>query len=87
MTSIPDGVGTPEMAPITLAMSGDAPSTVGGSSVATATASGIAALISSRFPGYTRDQIVTKMIQSSSNYPNKSNSLGWGVVNADLATN
>ena len=73
--------------PITLAMTGDAPSTVGGSSVATATTSGIAALVWSRFPGYTRDQVLNKMIQSSSNYPNRSSNLGWGIVNADLATN
>lgn len=73
--------------PLSLAMSGDAPSTVGGSSVATATTSGIAALVWSRFPSYTRDQVLNKMIQSSSNYPNRSSNLGWGVVNADLATN
>ena len=78
---------TSGMNPITLAMSGDAPSTVGGSSVATATTSGIAALVWSRFPSYTRDQVLNKMIQSSSNYPNRSSNLGWGIVNADLATN
>ena len=73
--------------PLSLAMSGDAPSTVGGSSVATATTAGIAALVWSRFPSYTRDQVLNKMIQSSSNYPNRSSALGWGIVNADLATN
>jgi len=72
---------------LSLAMQGDVPSTVGGSSVSTATMSGIAALVWSRFPGYTRDQVLNKLIQSSSKYPNKSSSLGWGNVNADVATN
>ncbi|MEO6488878.1 MAG: S8/S53 family peptidase [Ferruginibacter sp.] len=73
--------------PLSLAMSGDAPSTVGGSSVATSSTAGIAALVWSRFPTYTREQIVDKLIQSSSNYPTKSSSLGWGNINADAATN
>ncbi len=73
--------------PLTLAMSGDVPATVGGSSVATATASGIAALVWSKFPGYSRDQILNKLVQTSSNYPTKNNRLGWGNLNADAATN
>ena len=73
--------------PLTLAMSGDVPSTIGGSSVATATAAGIAALVYSRFPTYTRDQILNKLIQTSANYPTRNASLGWGNLNADGATN
>lgn len=73
--------------PLTLAMTGDVPSTVGGSSVATATTAGIAALIWSRFPTMTREQVVSKMIQSSNNYPTKKSNLGWGNVNANNATN
>lgn len=76
-----------ERHPITLAMTGDIPSTVGGSSVATASASGMAALIWSRFPAYTKDQVLNKMIQNSSNYPVRNSNLGWGNVNVDLATN
>jgi len=76
-----------ERHPITLAMTGDAPSTVGGSSVSTATAAGIAALVWSRFPALTRDQVLNKLVQSSSNYPSRNSSLGWGNINADLATN
>lgn len=72
---------------LSLAMQGDVPSTVGGSSVSTATMSGMAALVWSRFPSYTRDQVLNKLIQSSSKYPNKSSTLGWGNVNAYLATN
>ena len=73
--------------PLSLAMTGDAPSTVGGSSVSTATTAGIAALVWSRFPTYTRDQVLTKLIQSSANYPTRNSSLGWGNINADAATN
>jgi subtilisin family serine protease len=76
-----------ERHPITLAMTGNAPSTVGGSSVATATTSGMAALIWSRFPSFTRDQVLNKMIQNSSNYPNRNSNFGWGNVNVDAATN
>ncbi len=76
-----------ERHPLTLAMSGDIPSTVGGSSVSTAQMAGIAALVWSRFPGYTRDQVLNKLIQSSANYPNRNADKGWGNVNADTATN
>jgi subtilisin family serine protease len=72
---------------LTTAMSGNQPSTVGGSSVATAQCAGIAALVYSKFPNYTREQVLNKMITTSSNYPNKSSSFGWGRVNADGATN
>ena len=73
--------------PLTLAMTGDIPSTVGGSSVATATAAGIAALVWSRFPSFTRDQVLNKLVTTSANYPTRNGSLGWGNLNADAATN
>lgn len=73
--------------PLTLAMTGDIPSTVGGSSVATATAAGIGALVWSRFPTFTRDQVLNKLITTSANYPTRNGSLGWGNLNADAATN
>ncbi|HRD58096.1 MAG TPA: S8/S53 family peptidase [Ferruginibacter sp.] len=76
-----------ERHPLSLAMSGNAPSTVGGSSVATATTAGIAALVWSRFPSYSREQVLNKMITTSSNYPSKSSSFGWGNLNANAATN
>jgi subtilisin family serine protease len=75
-----------ERHPLTTAMTGNQPATVGGSSVATATCAGIAALVYSRYPTYTRDQVLNKMITTASNYPNKSNNLGWGRVNANAAT-
>ncbi len=72
---------------LSLAMSGDAPSTVGGSSVATASCAGMAALVWSRFPSYTAAQVVNKLITSSSSYPTKTGQYGWGTPNMDLATN
>jgi len=76
-----------ERHPLTLAMTGDVPSTVGGSSVSTASMSGIAALVWSRFPTYTREQVLTKLASSAANYPTKNANFGWGNVNADAATN
>lgn len=71
--------------PLSAAQSGIAPSTVGGSSVATATTSAIAALVWSANPGLTREQVVNKMILAASNYPNRSSNFGWGRVNANTA--
>jgi Subtilase family len=72
---------------LSLAMNGDVPSTVGGSSVATATCAGMAALVWSRFPTYTAAQVVDKLKASSSNYPAKTAEYGWGIPNVDVATN
>lgn len=58
---------------------------VGGSSVATATTAGIAALVWSKNPSWTRDQVLNKMKQSSSFYPNKNSEFGYGNINALLA--
>jgi subtilisin family serine protease len=71
--------------PLTTAMSGDVPSTVGGSSVATASCAAIAALVWSKYPAYPKDSIVARMRRSSSYAYNRSSSFGWGVVNAELA--
>jgi len=73
--------------PLTLAAFGNTPGTVGGSSVSTATTAGIAALVWSRFPNYNRDQVLNKLIQCSRNYPTKNAELGWGNIDANLATN
>ncbi len=72
---------------ISTAVSGDVPTTVGGSSVSTADAAGIAALVWSRFPTFTREQVVNKLTITASLYPNKSKNFGWGKLNADAATN
>lgn len=58
---------------------------VGGSSVATATTAGIAALVWAKNPTWTRDQVLTKMKQSASLYPNRNTEYGYGNINAFLA--
>jgi serine protease len=58
---------------------------VGGSSVATATTAGIAALVWSKNPSWNRDQVLNKMKQSATFYPNKNGSFGYGNINAELA--
>jgi serine protease len=58
---------------------------VGGSSVATATTAGIAALVWAKNPSWTRDQVLAKMRQSASFYPNKNPEFGYGNINALLA--
>ena len=72
---------------LSTALSGDVPTTVGGSSVATATAAGIAALVWSKFPSFSRDDVVNKLTTTASLYPNKNKNFGWGKLNADAATN
>ena len=73
--------------PLSLAMSGNQPSTVGGSSVATATAAGIAALVWAKNPSMSRDQVLDKMKRTADLYPNRSSSFGWGTLDAAAAVN
>jgi len=54
----------------------------GGSSIATATTAGIAALIWSKNPSWSRAQVLAKMQQSSEFYPNKSSNFGYGNIDA-----
>lgn len=70
---------------LSTAMSGNDPSTVGGSSAATASCAAIAALVWSKYPTYPRDSIVARMIRASSFSQNKSTDFGWGIVDANLA--
>lgn len=73
--------------PIANAVSGDVPTTVGGSSVATATSAGIAALVWSKHPAETRDQILQRLVTTASSYPSKTKNFGYGKLNADAAMN
>lgn len=70
---------------LSIAMTGDEPSTVGGSSVATANTAAIAALVWSKYPAYPRDSIVARMRRASTYANNRNNQFGWGNVDADLA--
>lgn len=55
---------------------------VGGSSVSTATTAGIAALIWAKNPTWTRQQVLDKMKQSASIFPNRHPDFGWGSIDA-----
>ncbi|ACU61091.1 S8 family peptidase [Chitinophaga pinensis] len=71
--------------PLSIAMNGDAPSTVGGSSVATASCAAIAALVWSKYPSYPRDSIIARMARASGFANSRSSKFGWGIINADAA--
>jgi len=58
---------------------------VGGSSVSTSTMAGIAALVWSRHPSWTKDQILNRLKESAEFYPNRHSDFGWGSVDAYLA--
>ncbi|KAB1155239.1 S8 family serine peptidase [Tenacibaculum aiptasiae] len=55
---------------------------VGGSSVATATTAGIAALVWAKHPTWTRAQVLQKMKESADFYPNKHSEYGYGNIDA-----
>lgn len=55
---------------------------VGGSSVATATIAGVAAMVWSRHPSWSREQVLNRMRQSSELYTNPSSNYGYGNINA-----
>ena len=57
----------------------------GGSSVATATTAGIAALVWSKYPNWSRSQVITRLHQSADFYPNKDSDLGYGNIDAQAA--
>jgi hypothetical protein len=66
---------------LTLPQAGNGTEYVGGSSVATAMTAGTAALVWSRFPSYTREQVIDKMKRAAEFYPNRSSNHGWGKIN------
>ena len=70
---------------LTLAMSGNTPSRVGGSSAATATTAGIAALVWSRTPSLSRTGVMNRLKQSASFYPSRNSQFGWGLIDANQA--
>lgn len=71
-----------KLSPLANAVSGDIPTTVGGSSVATATSAGIAALVWSAHPGETKEQILQRLTTTASAYPNKTRNFGYGKLDA-----
>ena len=69
---------------LTLALAdfGNHPTYSGGSSCATATTAGIAALTWSRYPGWSRSQVLQRLAASANYYPGRSNKHGWGAIDA-----
>ena len=55
---------------------------IGGSSVATATTAGIASLVWSKNPSWSREQVLQKMKESADFYPNKHSEYGYGNIDA-----
>ena len=72
---------------LTLATSTDQPAYVGGSSAATASVAGIAALVYAQHPGATRQQVYNTLRNHAGFYPNKDNDFGWGIIDAAAAVN
>jgi serine protease len=70
---------------ISLPVSGATPTYIGGSSAATATAAGIAALVWSAKPTLTRDQVYNCMKNTAQFYPSLNSTKGYGNLNASAA--
>lgn len=67
---------------LTLADSGNTPSYVGGSSIATAQTAGIAALVWARNPSQSKSQVLDKMKRAGEFYPGRNRNFGWGKIDA-----
>ncbi|MEM9819895.1 MAG: S8 family serine peptidase [Bacteroidota bacterium] len=72
---------------LTLSVYSNQPNYVSGSSCATASVAGIAALVYANNPGASRSFVYNALRTNGSYYPNKSGSLGWGYINAQGAIN
>jgi len=73
--------------PITLADYSVQPNYTGGSSVATATVAGIAALVWEENPSLSKTQVLNYLKQNASYYPGRNGSFGWGIIDAAAAVN
>ena len=81
-TIIMEGDNNTSKAPPVLGFNTDQRRYTGGSSVATATTAGIAALIWSKYPSWSRTQVLNRLKQSAEFYPNKNGSFGYGNIDA-----
>ncbi|MEM1359541.1 MAG: S8 family serine peptidase [Bacteroidota bacterium] len=70
---------------LTLSRSNNNPGYVGGSSAATATTAGIAALVWATNPSQSRSQVLNRMKQAASFYPSRNGNFGWGIIDANQA--
>ncbi|MFM8592296.1 MAG: S8 family peptidase [Sphingomonadales bacterium] len=73
--------------PLTVSDSGDVPSTIGGSSVATASMAGMAAILWSRYPWWSGATLLSKLQQHSSYFPTRHARWGWGLFLPAQAVN
>jgi subtilisin family serine protease len=71
---------------LTLSRYNNNPGYVGGSSAATATTAGIAALVWATNPSQSSSQVLNRMKQAASIYPGRSGNFGWGIIDANQAT-
>lgn len=70
---------------LSLATSSNQPKYISGSSCATATTAGIAALVWATNPSMSRTDVINRMKLASDLYPSRSSSYGWGNINAQAA--
>ena len=70
---------------LSLARTGNQPDYISGSSAATATTAGIAALVWAQNPSWSRTTVVNRMKVASQNFPYRNGSYGWGNINAQAA--
>ena len=75
-----------ERVSLTLSRDSNAPGYVSGSSAATATTAGIAALVWATDRAQSREQVLDRMKRAANFYPGRDSDFGWGVIDADLAT-
>ncbi len=70
---------------LTLSMNNNQPARVGGSSCATASTAGIAALIWATNPSMSRSTVLQRMKNASALYPSRNGNFGWGAIDANAA--
>ncbi|MEM6379239.1 MAG: S8/S53 family peptidase [Bacteroidota bacterium] len=70
---------------LTLFLNGNTPANVGGSSAATATTSGIAALVWATNPSMSRSQVLQRLKNASQFYPSRDGNFGYGKIDAAAA--
>ncbi|CAH0999174.1 hypothetical protein LEM8419_00471 [Neolewinella maritima] len=75
-----------ERVSLTLSRESNQPGYVSGSSAATATTAGIAALVWGTDPSQSREQVLDRMKRAANFYPSRDGDFGWGVIDADQAT-
>ncbi len=72
---------------LSLPYSGVSPTYIGGSSAATSTAAGIAAVVWSAKPNMTRAQVISCLTNTAQFYPTRNSTKGYGNLNANAAVN